>query len=208
MIKNLHHHSEHNAFSFSLRRHTLPIMFYQNKASGEEKVVSESYVTMIHVVRFRGGVERIGRIVLDQVELDHDRRLVPRLHLHYVLPCLLVRRYLERLSLRMARHVARDRVVLLGHARLETFQIQQSSPFDGMKRREMNVQRVVVLRQVNHLPRLGATGFRSLGRRICRSLPVDIQMGGISGRALIFIQHYVPMQGLSKLLLIFSRVKN
>uniref|UniRef100_J3KW02 Uncharacterized protein n=1 Tax=Oryza brachyantha TaxID=4533 RepID=J3KW02_ORYBR len=145
---------------------------------------------MIDVAGLWRGVERIRLAGIDHEELDHDRRHVRRRDLDHVLPPLLVLRHRHLLADGVLAHVAPHRVVEPRHAALERVDVDEPAHAHRLERREVEVERVVVLRQVDHLPHLRRPRPRRLRRRGPQPLPVDVQVSRVAGGGVFVLVHH------------------
>jgi hypothetical protein len=157
------------------------------------QLVSVTYVAMVDVSWLGRGVERVAPAGVYHEELDDHRGHEPRRDLDDVLPRPLVLRHGHLLPHGVPAHVAADRVVEPLHAVLELLQAVELPRAHGLERGQVEVQRVVVLREVDHLPHLRGARPRRLRRRVLQPLPVDVQVRRVARRlVLVLVQHDVP----------------
>lgn len=152
-------------------------------------------MAMVDVSGLRRRIERVRRVGVDELELDHHRRHVPRLDLHHVLPCLLVFRHRQQSPDGLPRDVALDGIAVRRHAIQERSRVRQLLHLHRLEVRQMKVQGVVVLRQVDHFPHFCAPRSRRLRRRVQQWLPVDIQMRRFLGRAIVLVERDITLDG-------------
>ncbi|MFS8032898.1 hypothetical protein Hanom_Chr17g01563091 [Helianthus anomalus] len=150
-----------------------------------------TYMTMVDISRLRGCIERIRRIRMYIRKLHNDLRHVSGMHLVHILPSFLIRFYTQLFTTCVFFDMTFFRIIQLIHTFSKFIYICYIRLIQNSKQPKMNMQRVIILRQINHIPYLRRPHLRFLGYRIIIRLRVNIQMNRLINRTSVLVHSNV-----------------
>lgn len=145
-------------------------------------------MAVVDVSWLGGDVKRVeNRAGPEWGEPDEERGQVTGHHLEYVFPPALLRGHWHRRPSGVPPCLARRRIVPPHHARFQGLGIRQVALLQRCHQPQVDVQRVIVLGEVDHLPHLAGAHRRRLRGRLVVGLAVQQQPCWLAGGGRVLV---------------------